>query len=50
MRSKQRAALRKLFCLTPNHFPLDKILLRLWSKKFLPEIYRNIQTFAFKVL
>ena len=29
---------------------LDKILLRLWNKCFLMEIYRNIQTFAFKVL
>ena len=27
-----------------------KILLRLWNKTFLREIYRNIQTFAFKVL
>ena len=30
--------------------PPDKILLRLWNKNFLAEIYRNIQTFAFKVL
>ena len=30
--------------------PPDKILLRLWNKNFLTEIYRNIQTFAFKVL
>ena len=28
----------------------DKILLLLWNKNFLREIYRNIQTFAFKVL
>ena len=28
----------------------DKILLRLCNKYFLTEIYRNIQTFAFKVL
>ena len=28
----------------------DKILLRLWNKYFLTEIYRYIQTFAFKVL
>ena len=28
----------------------DKILLRLWNKYFLTEIYRNIQTFAFEVL
>ena len=30
--------------------PLDKILLRLWDKNFLTEIYRNMQIFAFKVL
>ena len=28
----------------------DKILLRLWNKNFLMEIYRNIQTFSLKVL
>ena len=27
-----------------------KILLRLWNKNFVTEIYRNIQTFAFNVL
>ena len=41
---------RKLFSLSPPHIPPDKILLRLCSKHFLREIYRNIQTFAFKVL
>ena len=30
--------------------PLDKILLLFWNKNVLTEIYRNIQTFAFKVL
>ena len=40
---------------TPNPtptFPIppDQILLRLWNKTFLREIYRNMQTFAFKVL
>ena len=30
--------------------PPDKVLLRLWNKNFLKEIYRNIQIFAFKVL
>ena len=30
--------------------PSDKTLLRLWNKNFLTEIYRNTQTFAFKVL
>ena len=30
--------------------PSDKILVRLWKKNVLMEIYRNIQTFAFRVL
>ena len=34
----------------PTPIPPDKILLRLWNKHFLREIYRNIQTFAFEVL
>ena len=34
----------------PPPIPTDKILLRLCNKNFLKEIYRNIQTFAFKVL
>ena len=42
--------LRKLFSLVPTHPPSDIILLRLWNKNFLTEIYRNMQTFAFKVL
>ena len=33
----------------PKPPPLDKILSRLRNKKFLTEIQRNIQTFAFKV-
>ena len=49
----QRAASRKLFSLPSTHPPLppppDKILLFPWHKNFLTEIYRNIQTFAFKV-
>ena len=49
-RSKQWAALRKLLSLDPPLILPDKILLRLWNKDFLKEIYRNIQTFAFKVL
>ena len=49
-RSKQRAALRKLFSLPQSPIPSDKILLHLWNKIFFREIYRNIQTFAFKVL
>ena len=34
----------------PTPYPTNKILLRLWNKNFLREMYRNIQTFAFKVL
>ena len=49
-RPKQRAALRKLFSLSPARIPPDKILLRLCNKHFLREIYKNIQTFALKVL
>ena len=49
-RPKERAALRKLFSLHQPPIPPDKILLNLWNKNFLREIYRNIQTFVFKVL
>ena len=35
----------------PPSYPLrDKTLLRLWNKRFLKEIYGNIQSFVFKVL
>ena len=34
----------------PNLPAPDKILLLLWNKNFLTELYWNIQTFAFKVL
>ena len=34
----------------PTLFPSDKILLRFWNKNFLKEIYRNVQTFVFKML
>ena len=33
-----------------NPPPYDKILLCLWNKTFLTKIYRNIRTFAFKLL
>ena len=36
--------------LPPSQLLPEKTLLRLWNKRFLKEIYRNIQTFAFKVL
>ena len=41
--------LRKLFSLPLPHPQPCKILLQLWNKHFLVEIYRNIQAFAFKV-
>ena len=34
----------------PSYSLPDKTLLRLWNKSFVKEVYRNIQTFAFKVL
>ena len=34
---------------SPNPPSSDKMLLRLWKKKILVEIYRNMQTFVFKV-
>ena len=49
-RPKQRAALRKLFSLLPTQPPPDEILLRLWNKNFITEIYRNIQVFTFKIV
>ena len=49
-RPKQWATFRKLYSLPPFHPPPDKTLLHLWNKSFLKEIFRNIQTFAFKVL
>ena len=42
---KQWAALTKLFSPPP-----DKSFIRHWNKKFLTEIYSNIQTLAFQVL
>ena len=33
---------------SPNPPLLDKMLLHLWNKTFLTEIYRNIQTFGFQ--
>ena len=48
-RPEQRAALRKLFNFPPLPILPGNILLRLWNKIFLREIYRNILTFAFKM-
>ena len=44
------SALKKLFSLPPPPITLHKILLHLWNKNFLRDMYRNIQTCAFKVL
>ena len=47
----QRAALRKLFSPPPqSHPPPDQTSLRVCNKNFLTEVYRNIHTFALKVL
>ena len=42
--------LKEIFQPPLTHPSPDKILLRLWNKNFITEIYRNIQTFTFKVL
>ena len=41
---------RKIIQPSPIKPPSDKMLLRLWNKKFLTEIYRNLQTFSFEAL
>ena len=46
LRPKQQAALRKLFSLPSTYSPPDKILLRVWKKIFLIEIYKNIFLFG----
>ena len=50
MSPKQRAVIRKLFSSPPNPLSADKIWLCLWNKNLFTEIYKSIQTFAFKVL
>ena len=47
---KQRTAWTELFSLPPFHPTPNKTWLRLWNKNLFKEIYRNIQTYAFKVL
>ena len=42
--------LKEILQSSHNPPPSDSILLNLWNKKFLMGIYRNIQTFVFKVL
>ena len=41
--------LKEIFQPPLTHPSPDKILLRLWNKNFITEIYRNIQAFTFKV-
>ena len=41
--------LKETFQPPPTQPSPDKILLRLWNKNFITEIYRNIQAFTFKV-
>ena len=49
-KSQTTSCLKEIIQPPPTPISPDKILLRLWNKTFLREIYRNIQTFAFKVL
>ena len=41
--------LKEIFQPPPTNPSPDKILLCLWNKNFITEIYRNIQAFTFKV-
>ena len=41
--------LKEIFQPLPTHPSPDKILLCLWNKNFITEIYRKIQAFTFKV-
>ena len=47
--SQTTSHLKEIIQPPPTPISPDKILLRLWNKTFLREIYRNIQTFLFKV-
>ena len=49
-KTQTASRLQEIIQSSPNPSPSDKMLLCLWKKKFLTEICRNIQTFAFKVL
>ena len=44
------SSLQEMIHSSPSSLQSDKISLHLWNKHFLTEIYRNIQTFAFKLL
>ena len=47
--SQTASRFREFFSLLSTHPSPFKNLLRLWNKYFLTQIYRNTQTFAFKV-
>ena len=49
-KAKATSHLKEAIQPPPSHALPDKALLRLWNKRFLKKIYRNIQTFAFKAL
>ena len=49
-KAKATSHLKEVIQPPPSNALPDKALLRLWNKRFLKKIYRNIQTFAFKVL
>ena len=49
-KTQTASRLQEIIQSSPNPSPSDKMLLCLWKKKFLTEICRNIQTFAFKLL
>ena len=42
------SCLEEIFQLPPTQSSPDKILLCLWNKNFITEIYKKIQTFTFK--
>ena len=49
-KAQTTSRLKKIIQLFPISPSPDKTLLRLWKKKILKEIFRNIQTFCFKML
>ena len=48
--AQKASRLKEIVQPPPTHSAPGKILLRLWNKNFPTVIYRNIETFAFKVL
>ena len=45
----KRSRLKEIFQSAPTHSSPDEILLCLWNKNFITEIYRKIQAFTFRV-